>query len=134
MCLTCHEPHASDTKGGLRPDPAAVCGTCHRSVGTQAMAATHKHPPVAKGECLSCHKGHTSAQPALLLSDQNSLCKSCHEQQTMHAHPMGPEAKDPNTGAPVRCTSCHAVHGSDFAYLMPKDESQVCLGCHRLEQ
>jgi DmsE family decaheme c-type cytochrome len=133
MCLTCHEPHVSDTEGGLRPDPASVCIACHRAIGTQAMAASYKHPPVAKGECLSCHQGHTSAQPALLRTDQNSLCKSCHEQQAMHAHPMGPEAKDPNTGEPVRCTSCHAVHGSDFPSLMPKDESQMCLGCHQLE-
>jgi predicted CXXCH cytochrome family protein len=133
LCTSCHEPHASDTAEGLRDDPLYVCASCHRKVGTEARGATYQHPPVAKGECLSCHKGHASVQRQLLTKDEATLCKGCHESQAMHAHPIGPEVKDSNTGEPVQCVSCHAIHGSEHAFILPQEQTAMCLSCHRME-
>jgi predicted CXXCH cytochrome family protein len=47
---------------------------------------------------------------------------------------VGAGTKNPNTGEPILCASCHAVHGSNFAYIMPQDETAVCRSCHRTEQ
>jgi len=134
LCTNCHEPHAANTAQGLRDDPIYVCTSCHRKVGTEARGSTHQHPPVAKGECLTCHKGHSSAEKHLLTKDQTVLCQSCHQAQAKHAHPIGPEVKDPNTGEPVACVSCHAIHGSEHPYILPQEETAMCRSCHRMEQ
>jgi len=133
LCTKCHEPHVSDAPDGLADTPEAVCSACHRNVGTTARSTAHQHPPAAKGECLSCHAPHASVQRALLRKDQSDLCKTCHSDQTAHAHPIGPEVKDPNTGDPVVCTSCHAVHGSEYSSILRQDETAMCLTCHRME-
>jgi len=133
LCTKCHEPHVSDTPAGLADSPAAVCTACHRRVGTIARGAARRHPPVAKGDCLSCHKGHSSVEKALLTNNQADLCKDCHADQSMHAHPTGPEVKDPNTGEPVLCTSCHGVHGSEHPSILRQQETEMCLTCHRME-
>lgn len=133
LCTKCHEPHTSPAGSVLRDTPEVVCVSCHKSIGA-AQVATYKHPPVATGACLTCHAGHGSAEKALLRKDQISLCQSCHADQAKHMHPVGAGTKNPNTGEPILCASCHAVHGSNFAYIMPQDETAVCRSCHRTEQ
>ncbi len=132
MCTQCHEPHVSDQQAALRAAPAELCVTCHKSVGT-ALNATHPHPPAAQGKCLTCHAGHGAAEPALLRQEETKLCESCHAGQMKRMHPVGGETKDPKTGAPVTCTSCHAIHGSALPAILPQEETALCRSCHRME-
>lgn len=130
FCVRCHEPHVAETAEGLRGAAANLCSSCHQKTGMVAASASHAHPPASEGKCLSCHQGHGSVEDALLVKDQRTLCQECHKDQTMHAHPTGPEVVDPNTGRSVTCASCHAVHGSEFDYMLPQQETAMCLSCH----
>jgi len=132
LCIKCHDPHLSDTPAGLKDKPSVVCYACHQNI-QKAAKASHTHKPVADGNCIACHKPHAAVEKGLLQESQEKLCIRCHKEQAMHAHPTGDKAKDPNTGEPVRCASCHAIHGSEFTSLLPKDQNALCLDCHRIE-
>ena len=131
LCTKCHEPHVSDSPAGLVDSVGAICSTCHQQIQT-AVHASHKHKPAAAGECLACHKPHGSSEKALLKQEQSALCLGCHKEQSTHAHPIGDKVRDPDTGEPVRCSSCHAVHGSEFGAILQAEETTMCRRCHRI--
>jgi predicted CXXCH cytochrome family protein len=146
-CQPCHVPHRADqTKmpkwGGpstIRSDPPADRG----------------RPGPLSRMCLSCHDGNTARDT---FGDETggmplpARSRIAADGDLRNDHPVG--ARYP-TGdrkfqplsrveqfdrirlfdGKVECSSCHDPHDSyDQPYLlvMPNDESQLCMSCHRL--
>lgn len=132
-CLTCHGPHASKGKGLLRGGAAVVCGSCHADTIRTSQRAKDKHPPVVSGECGACHDPHSAGGALLLVNDDRiGLCAKCHDWTGHSSHPIGEKRVDPrNKNLRVTCQSCHRVHGSEFAKLMPyAKQTDLCVKCH----
>jgi predicted CXXCH cytochrome family protein len=127
-CLSCHQPHAGRNAMFLvRDDVSETCFTCHER--TQFEQKVH-HPDI--GGCTSCHAPHGSVTKGLLVEDsQSSLCKQCHDPTEMHQHPFEAPARDPRTGQPLQCTSCHNPHSSNEEHLLTHEPTrQLCVQCH----
>ena len=100
-CLTCHNPHASDSPRLLNQAVPALCQNCHpdKINGKHILAGYgfgDNHPilgridPIRKGRelgCASCHDPHSSAKPHLFVnseaSDPDNLCMACHRKITV---------------------------------------------------
>lgn len=98
-CSTCHDPHASDSVGLLRKDPAALCIDCHADVKKKphlivgfsggghplgdAKKSTGVPDPLRSGKpfyCVACHEPHRSDLPRLGRFDKGmQSCQSCHK-------------------------------------------------------
>ncbi len=137
LCLTCHNPHASPQLALLKARPATLCLSCHTKVKTQ-MASTYKHQVLENTQnCFLCHKPHSSPNDNLLVKDQLTLCGQCHKHS--FSHPMGKKkdgtvVREPKTGKPLLCNSCHDVHGSQFATMTTLDKDRdLCLQCHTVD-
>lgn len=126
-CTACHSPHTSSQKGLLKGLNGAVCRNCHSHKFQQRQQALHLHPDA--NNCSNCHVGHGSNQPAMLRPD---ACDSCHGEHSTFTHPLGEAARDPRTGNPMDCISCHApCTGTLFEYnLLGGKEKGLCLPCH----
>ena len=73
-CLTCHDPHASTVKFGLKADPMTLCLTCHSqpvsiSETSELPAFSEEledksflHGPVAQRDCSGCHQKNEGAK------------------------------------------------------------------------
>jgi predicted CXXCH cytochrome family protein len=76
-CLSCHDPHLSDSRALLARRGAELCADCHGEVVAAARARTG-HPPAAD-DCLNCHQPHASTEPRLLIEPRSELCATCHD-------------------------------------------------------
>jgi len=146
-CQPCHVPHRADQPktpkwGGpalIRSDPPADRG----------------RPGALSRMCLSCHDGNTARDTfgdeiGGLTMPARSRIAADGDLRTNHPvgvrYPIGERKYQPlsrveQSGAirlfdgRVECSSCHDPHNSyDQSYLlvMPNDESQLCMSCHRL--
>ena len=96
MCLTCHNPHASDAPAMLNAEPPAkLCLGCHteakKTAHVRALPGGHpvgdegrqRADPGRKGKpfyCASCHQPHRSDFPKLLRYRAGmELCATCHK-------------------------------------------------------
>ncbi len=89
-CLSCHDPHRSESSSLLRPGrhrPLLFgrCNPCHRFDGRmhqptvrelclschdrEEFSRPYGHSPVTKGDCLACHDPHGSRRQSLLVDD-----------------------------------------------------------------
>jgi predicted CXXCH cytochrome family protein len=100
-CLTCHNPHASDTSPLLTQPVILLCQNCHpdKTNGKHILRAYgfgDNHPiqgrldPIKKGRelsCVSCHNPHSSRKKGLLVNDAASspaeICLVCHTKITV---------------------------------------------------
>jgi predicted CXXCH cytochrome family protein len=81
--------------------------------------------------CDTCHDLHQNNYSDLGEPILNELCSDCHEEGETHAHPIGAEYKDPRTGRPLTCASCHEPHSSDHEYMLTFDHQRdLCVQCH----
>ncbi len=123
-CITCHQPHVSDTKflltaGSVRD----VCLKCHVVDQGQTM-----HGPFADGQCTACHEPHESNYADLLKAgDGPDHCSMCHSEKAFaianatYVHAPAAEA----------CIVCHDSHASDHAYVLYEAIDETCFTCHR---
>ena len=145
-CLTCHNPHGSNTKGLLKQnDGKVICTLCHEFSG----AGVNMHRPAEKGECIKCHEPHGSAQDNLLKSDEKSLCYTCHNRAlksgTNSVANIKQKAGMKFVHEPVlkqECSLCHDPHASvnekllifvyqNNTYVYQKEKSvALCFSCH----
>jgi len=128
VCLDCHSPHAGHEGMIKRSNQAETCYQCH---DRQEFSREVVHGALDEG-CTACHNLHENNYNSVLKSAPlNDLCISCHEDEKMHAHPIGAKHKDPRTGGPLICTSCHEPHASNHDLLMTFDyERDLCVQCH----
>lgn len=152
-CTTCHDPHASKSKGLLMPllhAPFADnnCQACHahvKSAGGFALkgkvndlcqgchadiAASYnkpyRHVSPDKNDCTICHNAHAAADAPLLRTSQASLCLSCHTSPAQ----LGEDFKN-SPHRELACTTCHAAHGSENAPQLQSDAITLCANCHQ---
>ena len=85
-CLTCHQPHASDSARLMRQASIVEgCGACHdwlkhnsHPMGEKYRDMRNKNLPV---DCLSCHKAHgTGYRHMITFPTPTELCVQCHKQ------------------------------------------------------
>ena len=67
----------------------------------------------------------------MLRAKVNDLCGICHDTGPKHTIPLGDQYKDPRTGGPLTCLSCHDPHASAFDYQLLADQRRdLCIECH----
>lgn len=130
-CTDCHNPHSGDGDNLLKAELTALCTACHdpggSSSGQDGRYVTH-----AGQDCTTCHAPHGGEQPLLLAEDSVELCGTCHTHEHGIRHPLGEETRDPRSGNPMTCLSCHGVHDAPYKmYLLGSEERDLCLGCHK---
>ncbi len=102
-CLKCHS-------GGGRHDWG---GSAHESAGIP---------------CAGCHTVHAAADPVRAARSQTEVCGACHARE--RAASLGAFAH-PLRDARMRCTDCHAPHGSaGDAQLVQASVNDTCFTCH----
>jgi len=129
-CVSCHNPHTGDGKL-LKKPMQALCTQCHDPGGSKS-GTEGRHTSHAGFDCSTCHTAHGGTRPVLLADDPVTLCGSCHSHEHSVSHPVGEKTKDPRTGIPMTCRSCHGIHRAEGEmYLFEADQRTLCLGCHK---
>ncbi len=83
-CKDCHDPHAASAAFMFtKPDPLALCGSCHdwqrhmaHPIGAGFPDPRNRNLTV---QCLSCHRAHGSENKHLLSFRSLDLCTGCHQ-------------------------------------------------------
>lgn len=130
-CVACHNPHTGNGAALLGKDPQAVCTECHNPGGAKS-GAEGRYLSHESFDCSTCHRPHGSEQPLLFADDSVKLCGTCHTHEHGVRHPLGEDTRDPRTGNPMSCLSCHGIHRADGEmYLFEADQRMLCIGCHK---
>jgi predicted CXXCH cytochrome family protein len=130
-CVSCHNPHTGDGSGLLEAEPQALCTGCHDPGG--ALSGREGRYVTHSGfDCTTCHEPHGGERPLLFTDDPVELCGGCHSHEHGVRHPMGEQTRDPRTGDPMTCRSCHGIHkAAGEMYLFEEDQRMLCVGCHK---
>jgi predicted CXXCH cytochrome family protein len=131
-CAACHNPHTADGAGLLKASVESLCLECHDPAGS-AAGDEGRFPSHGDGlECTTCHSPHGGEQPLLLAEDPVSLCSGCHSHQHSSAHPQGEGTRDPRSGQPMDCLSCHGIHDAPYPkYMHLSGDRDLCVSCHQ---
>jgi predicted CXXCH cytochrome family protein len=130
-CVECHNPHTGDGSGLLRKETQALCLGCH-DPGGSSSGVEGRHRSHAGFECTTCHAPHGGERPLLFVEDSVEVCGTCHTHEHGVRHPLGEETRDPRTGNPMSCLSCHGIHRAEGEwYLFEADQRMLCIGCHK---
>jgi predicted CXXCH cytochrome family protein len=133
-CTDCHNPHTGDSESLIAGSQQALCLTCHDPGGARSgQQGRHvSHGMEQEMDCTACHLPHGGDQPLFLEGGSVDLCGTCHTHQHGIRHPLGEGTRDPRTGAPMDCISCHGLHDAPYEmYLHRSQERELCLGCHK---
>lgn len=131
-CTACHNPHAGDGSAMLRRGPNSTCLSCHDPGGGKSGEAGRFSTHAEEIECTTCHAPHGGDRPLLFVDDEVEVCGGCHSHEHGVRHPLGEEIRDPRSGNPMDCSSCHGIHAAPHdMYLHASDERELCIGCHR---
>jgi predicted CXXCH cytochrome family protein len=127
VCLDCHSPHAGYGKLLIRSTETQTCVQCH---DRRDFTRKNVHAALEEG-CTACHDLHDAQKLALRGAAVNERCSDCHDAAKTHAHPIGPDRKDPRTRQPLTCAGCHEPHSSDFERMLTHDQKRdLCVQCH----
>jgi len=121
MCLSCHNPHSTDSPKLLVAEAPLLCFKCHDKIKFENKTT---HPPVKDGMCLTCHFPHKSDSEKLLQTSVPDLCFKCHDKT---------EFTRKNIHSPVAagmCLTCHVPHASKYENLTAKLVTGLCTSCH----
>ena len=104
-CVSCHDPHAVQTRtqlGGFKQD---ACATCHTD---KTGPFIYEHGSVRVEGCVACHDPHGSVnRHQLKFQKEAELCLSCH---------TGLPSFHSRFTLDTNCTNCHtSIHGSNFS-------------------
>lgn len=128
-CIVCHsEGKAADWKGGEHAIAGLSCASCHIVHQARRVA-----PPTAQA-LLGTRAGKPNAPPpqAALSKPEPELCLECH--RNMRAR-MNYSSHHPVREGRMKCSSCHAVHGSEEKLLASREGvNTLCVGCHTAKQ
>lgn len=136
-CTVCHDEHASNQKN-LTKKESSICAKCHESTEkrTAAMESSLKSvgcEPVKNRKCFECHIPSHSSRPLNFRADEIPLCARCHAAEHKITHPVGMDIKDPRTGGPLTCNSCHSMHSANADFMLTHDRKRaLCIQCHKV--
>lgn len=134
-CTSCHgssDQHAKNPK--LPPsqtfdsDTASdkACLGCH-SGGVLAQWHFSEHSQEPQG-CVGCHRIHSATDPVQNRLTEFGVCTSCHKRQ---ASEQIKSSRHPLASGQVRCSDCHAPHGSgSLGGLAATSVNETCYRCH----
>jgi DmsE family decaheme c-type cytochrome len=144
QCESCHGPggeHARKQPVGERQGPIgtfglkaatppeaqdATCLKCHAGAGRHDWpGSAHESAGIP---CAACHTVHAADDPVRAARSQTEVCGACHARE--RAASLGAFAH-PLRDARMRCTDCHAAHGSaGDAQLAQGSVNDTCFTCH----
>lgn len=132
LCITCHNPHASDEKHLLKDKEARVCYACHSDTKEYVAKSDYKHPKL--GICSNCHTSHGSNNQFFLAKGSDTCAmEACHATQGKFTHPIGEKIIDPRSKSPMDCSTCHNPMGSpESAILRLEKDRELCVQCHQM--
>jgi predicted CXXCH cytochrome family protein len=110
-CSQCHTIHQSKQVVVQTAKPLIGTATHNPEMGT--MGALKQGPP----------------KMASLTKPEPELCFECHNEKRAM---MNYSSHHPIIERRMKCSSCHAVHGSDAEYLIANSDGQreLCTSCH----
>jgi len=125
MCISCHNPHVSDTEGLLKDKVDSVCLGCHKGI-RNLVRKSSVHGALKKGVCTDCHTPHSGKNRYLLVSKEERLCWNCHgsikgQLKRPEVHAVFKEGK---------CSSCHDAHASSEENQLIAAPARLCRSCH----
>lgn len=130
-CVSCHNPHTGSGSALLKAEEKELCASCHDPGGARS-GREGRHLSHGDLACTTCHQGHGGERPLLLVQDPVDLCGGCHSHEHTVSHPLGEATRDPRTGDPMTCRSCHGIHDAPYEhYLHRSGERELCLSCHK---
>jgi len=131
-CSDCHNPHSGDDSNLLKADLHSLCLDCHDPGGAKSGQAGRFASHAGELPCVSCHVPHGGDDPLMLVDGPVETCARCHTHEHGIRHPLGEDTRDPRSGNPMTCLSCHGMHDAPYEmYLHASDERELCLGCHK---
>jgi len=132
LCITCHNPHASDEKHLFKDKEDRVCYACHSDTKEYTAGSNHKHPKL--GICSDCHTAHGSNSQFFLTKGTDTCAmENCHSTQGKFTHPIGEKIIDPRSKMPMNCSTCHNPMGSpEDALLRFEKDTELCIQCHQI--
>jgi predicted CXXCH cytochrome family protein len=139
-CSLCHYSHGSNNKQLVKKD-STQCLSCHKETVRKIKIMEKKLKGLKKSvlrnsECLECHTPvHSSGKYLLRGNDELGIktCARCHPREHENTHPIGKNLKDPRTGGPLTCSSCHSMHEARYKYLLYyHPDRELCIQCHKL--
>lgn len=138
-CLNCHNVHASQRKKLIKPEDS-TCLKCHEDIDKKINRMTKRLKtircvPVKDRRCADCHAPGHAKKPLYFKveSDIIKTCAECHKAQHERTHPIGEKAKDPRTGDPITCKTCHSFHNARAEFMLRFDRNrELCIQCHKL--
>lgn len=130
-CVACHNPHTGAGEAMLKTEQKELCLSCHDPGGAKS-GQEGRYLSHGDLDCTSCHRGHGAERPVLLNDDPIELCGECHSHQHAATHPLGEDTRDPRTGNPMTCRSCHGIHDAPYDnYMHRSGDRELCLSCHK---
>jgi len=131
-CTDCHNPHTGDGESLLRDEEQSLCLGCHDPGGAKSGQSGRYLTHGDDLPCTTCHEAHGGAELLLLRGGPVEVCAECHTHEHGIRHPLGEGTRDPRSGNPMSCLSCHGIHDAPYPmYLHRSDERELCLGCHK---
>jgi DmsE family decaheme c-type cytochrome len=142
QCEACHGPGGAHVRARGRsmaglidfgPKAAAsgaqqngMCLGCHAADAAHDWASgAHAGSGIS---CVQCHQMHAPEDPVKSALGQTVVCTACHQAQRAD---LEKPSHHPLREGKMRCTSCHAPHGSTAAAQLVKNTvTETCTTCH----
>jgi DmsE family decaheme c-type cytochrome len=111
-CVSCHDPHAAESRFLLGAFKQEQCTDCHTD---KRGPFVFEHAASRVEGCTACHAPHGSPNRHLLSHQRVAeTCFSCHAEVPQFHLGFSPVAPV-RFGLDSQCTNCHSsIHGSNF--------------------
>lgn len=130
LCIDCHDVKDAALAGAHQQQPfaGADCLTCHdpHESNTPKLLQRFVHQPFADKACDTCHAAPKDGKVVLTVSESRALCVTCHEETAKKIE----TAKVQHAGALGDCTQCHDPHGGKTPGFARPNPVAACLSCH----
>ena len=121
FCYKCHGDRHNGTAGLIQADAG--------DTGTEAFTPVYNLAGTtdanANNFCLSCHDGDGNADDVTLGGVSPPVVSRTNWTGSGHGKESGSYTVSNNSAANVKCVSCHEVHGSNHANLLPADNTDI---------
>ena len=124
QCLTCHDPHSSNSPKVLKEAEPGLCYTCHDKKVCSGYTQSEGH--LEKGlVCSTCHDPHSSPRKKLLRGEDPGICYECHSESGMF------EGKSFHSAIGLGCSFCHDAHSTEEEGILKAQPAELCYKCHK---